>query len=54
MTRFTPARTVHLAFGHAHTGMIGAPNTGRIIAGMVCNQPMNVDVTPFRAQRFAS
>ena len=43
---------VYLAFGHAHTGMIGAPNTGRIIASMVCRQPLNVDVSAFDAQRF--
>ncbi|MBW2270678.1 MAG: FAD-binding oxidoreductase [Deltaproteobacteria bacterium] len=47
-------RNVHLAFGHAHTGMIGAPNTARIIAGMVCGQPLNVDATAFRAERFLS
>jgi D-amino-acid dehydrogenase len=46
-------RNVYLAFGHAHTGMVGAPNTGRIIAGMVCGQPLNVDTTPFRADRFS-
>jgi len=45
-------RNVWLAFGHAHTGMIGAPNTGRIVAGMVCEQPLNVDVAPLRAERF--
>lgn len=45
---------VHLAFGHAHTGMVGAPNTGRIVAGMVCRQPLNVDTTAFRAERFQS
>jgi D-amino-acid dehydrogenase len=44
---------VWLAFGHAHTGMIGGPNTGRIIAGMVCDQPLNVDIRAFRAERFA-
>ena len=43
---------VYLAFGHAHTGMIGGPNTGRLIAGMVSGQPMNIDVRPFRAARF--
>ncbi len=46
-------RNVWLAFGHAHTGMIGAPNTGRIVAGMVCGQPLNVDVAAFRAERFS-
>jgi D-amino-acid dehydrogenase len=43
---------VFLAFGHAHTGMVGAPNTGRIIAGMVCGQPLNVDASAFRPERF--
>ena len=45
-------QNVYLAFGHAHTGMIGAPNTGRLIAGLVCRQPTNVDLAPFRAERF--
>jgi len=44
---------VFLAFGHAHTGMIGGPNTGRVIAGMVTGQPLNLDPRPFRAERFA-
>ena len=44
---------VYLAFGHAHTGMIGSPQTGRLIAGMVCNQPLNIDAEPFRVERFA-
>ncbi len=44
---------VYLAFGHAHTGMIGSPQTGRMIAGMVCKQPLNMDVEPFRVERFS-
>ena len=43
---------VYLAFGHAHTGMVGSPQTGRLIAGMVCKQPLNMDVAAFGAQRF--
>ena len=41
-----------LAFGNAHTGMIGGPNTGRIAAGMACGQPVNIDTQAFRASRF--
>ena len=41
-----------LAFGHGHTGMIDGPMTGRIIAGMVTGPMPNIDVTPFRADRF--
>ena len=44
---------VYLAFGHAHTGMVGGPGTGRIVAGMVCDQPVNIDLRPFRAGRFS-
>lgn len=44
---------VFLAFGHAHTGMIGSPQSGRLIAGMVCKQPLNMDVEPFRVERFS-
>lgn len=41
-----------LAFGHAHTGMIGAPNTGRLVAGMVTKSPLNIDPAPYRPGRF--
>ncbi|MDX1433959.1 MAG: FAD-binding oxidoreductase, partial [Gammaproteobacteria bacterium] len=43
---------VYLAFGHGHTGMVAGPMTGRLIAGMATGQPLNVDATPFRADRF--
>ena len=43
---------VYLAFGHAHTGMIGAPNTGRLVAGMVTKTPLNIDPAPYRPERF--
>ena len=41
-----------LAFGHGHTGMVAGPMTGRIVAGMITGPMPNVDVTPFRADRF--
>ena len=41
-----------LAFGHGHTGMVAGPMTGRIIAGMITGAMPNIDVTPFRADRF--
>ena len=45
---------VHFAFGHAHTGMIGSPQSGRLVAGMVCKQPLNMDAEPFRVERFGA
>ena len=41
-----------LAFGHGHTGMVAGPMTGRIVAGMVTGPMPNIDVTPYRADRF--
>ena len=41
-----------LAFGHGHTGMVAGPMTGRIVAGMITGPTPNIDVTPFRADRF--
>ena len=43
---------VYLAFGHAHTGLVGAPNTGRLVAGMVTRSPLNIDPAPYRPERF--
>ena len=41
-----------LAFGHGHTGMVAGPMTGRIITGMITGPMPNIDVRPFRADRF--
>ena len=41
-----------LAFGHGHTGMVAGPMTGRIVAGMITGPMPNIDVTPYRADRF--
>ena len=41
-----------LAFGHGHTGMVAGPMTGRIVTGMITGPMPNIDVAPFRADRF--
>lgn len=41
-----------LAFGHGHVGMCGAASTGREIAHLVAGRPPQVDLAPFRADRF--
>ena len=43
---------VFAAFGHAHTGMVGAPHTGRVICALVGREPINFDLTPFVPDRF--
>ena len=40
------------ALGRGHTGMVAGPMTGWIIAGMTTGLMPNVDVAPFRAERF--
>ena len=39
-------------FGHAHLGLTGAPMTGRMIAALASNQPLNIDMAPYRLARF--
>lgn len=43
---------VHYAFGHGHTGLSGAPMTGRLIAEMVAGRATSIDAAPFRLARF--
>ena len=44
---------VLLAFGHGQLGLTGAPMTGRIIAALASGEPLNIDVRPYRVERFA-
>lgn len=40
------------AFGHQHVGLTCGPATGRIIARLLKGETPNVDLTPFRPDRF--
>lgn len=42
-----------LAFGHGQLGLTGAPMTGRIIAALAAGERPNIDLAPYRAERFA-
>ena len=41
------------AFGHGHMGLSWAATTGRVVADLLCDRPINLDLAPFRADRFA-
>lgn len=41
-----------LAFGHGHVGMCGGASTGREIAHLVAGRAPQIDLHPFRAERF--
>lgn len=43
---------VYFAFGHHHLGLTGAPKTGEMIADLVAGRRPNVDMAPFRVDRF--
>jgi D-amino-acid dehydrogenase len=40
------------AFGHGHVGMVAAPMTGRLVTDLVAARDPQIDITPFRADRF--
>ena len=44
---------IFTAFGHHHIGLTGGPKTGRIIAGLIADQPVNTDISAFDPMRFA-
>ena len=41
------------AFGHSHYGLGMAPKTGEIIADILAGRPANIDLSPYRAERFS-
>ena len=43
---------VFYAFGHQHVGMTGGPRTGRLIADLVAGRRPNINLAPFRIDRF--
>lgn len=44
---------LYAAFGHGHTGLTMAPKTGEIVASIVAGQSPEVDMKPYRLDRFA-
>ncbi len=49
---FERHRGLFAAFGHGHFGLMMAPKTGRIIADMVLGRQADLDLRPYRPQRF--
>jgi D-amino-acid dehydrogenase len=43
---------VFFAFGHHHVGLTGGPKTGRLIAELITGSEPNIDLTPYRVDRF--
>jgi len=47
------AEGAYLGFGHQHVGLTGGPKTGRILAGLISGQRPNIDLAPYRPERFS-
>jgi D-amino-acid dehydrogenase len=50
--RATKFADTYYAFGHGHIGLVGSAPTGRIIADLVAGRKPNIDIAPFRVDRF--
>ncbi len=51
-----PSKTtanVWYGFGHGHMGLTWGPSTGRLIAELITGARSNIDLSPFRADRFS-
>ncbi len=42
----------YMGFGHQHVGLTGGPKTGRLLAGMISGLRPNIDLAPYRPDRF--
>ena len=45
-------RNVYYAFGHSHIGLALGAVTGRLIADLVAGRTPDIDLHPFRIDRF--
>jgi D-amino-acid dehydrogenase len=43
---------IYYAFGHQHVGLTCAPRTGRLIADLIAGRRPNIDLEPYRVDRF--
>lgn len=43
---------VYYNFGHSHMGLTWGPTTGRLLSEMIAGKPSNMDLGPYRADRF--
>jgi len=46
------ARNVHYAFGHGHLGLSMSVVTGDLIANMISGKDPDIDMTPYRIDRY--
>ncbi len=47
------ARGAYCAFGHHHVGLTSGPKTGRLVADLIAGRRPNIDLAPYRPDRFS-
>ena len=50
--RFGNTPDLYAAFGHHHIGLTGGPKTGRLIADLIANRNLDLDMTPYGVSRY--
>ncbi len=43
---------LYVGFGHHHVGLTGGPRTGQLLAQLISGQEPDIDLTPYRPDRF--
>jgi D-amino-acid dehydrogenase len=49
----TGHRGLHVCFGHGHSGLTGAPMSGRLLAQLMTGEKPAIDPAPYAPARFA-
>lgn len=50
--RLRRAPRIIAAYGHQHLGLTLGPLTGELVAALVCDEPVDIDLAPFAPERF--
>ena len=45
---------IYTAFGHQHLGLTGGAKSGKILSDIITQNPPNVDLSPYRPDRFSA
>ena len=45
-------KNLYAAFGHGHTGLTMAPKTGEVIASIIAGENLDLNMHPYRIDRF--
>ena len=50
----SPDQEIYAAFGHQHLGLTGGAKSGKILSDIITQNPTNLDLSPYRQDRFSA